>query len=183
MVQISCNFQILSTNYEANLPPKAVDWFEAQNGYCVWQLRRLIKHPRFVQIRPLALLWYFVLHSYHFITKHFDKSHFSTNVSSREHFGTCTLQPCGRSGRWTFQHGTVSKWGLFGRRNFWHEEFPAPWTFRQGIFWHLNILAHGYFGTFQSNMDVLTQTFWHLCYCAENSLCRKVPMSKHSRVE
>ena len=42
-------------------------------------------------------------------------------------------------------------------------------TFRHGIFLHLNILAHGFFGTLQSNMDVLAQTFWHLCYCAKMS--------------
>ena len=67
--------------------------------------------------------------------------------------------------------------------NFWHKEFLAPWTLKHGIFRHLNILAHGYFGTLQSNMDVLPQTFWHLCYCAEMSMCRNVPVSKFSCAE
>ena len=130
---------------------------------------------------------------------HFGTEHFGTNVSSQEHFGTCTVRRCGRSGRWTFQHQNISTWGIFGTGNFRHEEFSAPEHFGTGIFWHLNISAHGYFGTLQSNMDFSAQTFWHLCYCAkmsmcrnvpvpkcscaENSSCRKVPMSKCSRVE
>ena len=47
--------------------------------------------------------------------------------------------------------------------------------FWHGIFWHLNILAHGYFGTLQSNNDVSALTFWHLCYCAKMSMYQKSP--------
>ena len=114
---------------------------------------------------------------------HFGKSHFGKDVSSREHFGTCTVWPCGRSGRWTFQHRNISTWGIFGMGNFRHEEFSAPEHYGTGIFWHLNISAHGYFGTLQSNMDVSAQTFWHLCYCAEMSMCRNVPVPKCSCAE
>ena len=130
---------------------------------------------------------------------HLGTKHFGTDVSSREHFGTCTVRRCGCSSRCTFQHWNVSTWGIFGTGNFRHEEFSAPEHFGTGIFRHLNISAHGYFGTLQSNMDVSAQTFRHLCYCAEmsmcrnvpvpkcscaeNSSCRKVPMSKCSRVE
>ena len=52
--------------------------------------------------------------------EHFGKSHFGTDVSSQEHFSTCTFWHCRRSGRQTFQHGNISTWGLFGMRNFWH---------------------------------------------------------------
>ena len=107
----------------------------------------------------------------HFGTEHFGKSHFGTNVSSREHFGTCTVGRCGRSGRWTFQHRNVSTLGIFGTGNFRHQEFSAPEHFGTGIFRHLNISAHGYFGTLQSNMDFSAQTFRHLCYSAEISMC------------
>ena len=55
--------------------------------------------------------------------------------------------------------------------------------FWHGIFWHLNILAHGYFGTLQSSMDIYSQTFRHLCYCAEMSMCQNVPMPKCSCAE
>ena len=113
-------------------------------------------------------------------TYHFGSEHFGTKVSSREHFGTCTLWPCGRSDR-----GNVSTWGLFESGNFRLEEFLAPWTFSAR-----DISAPDHFGIW---------IFWHLCYCAEmsmcgnvavpqcscaeNSSCQKVPMSKCSRVE
>ena len=61
---------------------------------------------------------------------------------------------------------------------FRHGEFSAPEHFGTGIFRHLNISAHGYFGTLQSNMDVSAQTFRHLCYCAEMSMCQNVPVPK-----
>ena len=83
------------------------------------------------------------------------------DISSPRHFSTCMFWPC----TWTF---LVQ--GLFGTGTFWHKEFLAPWIFR-----HLNILTHVYFGTLQSNMDVLAQTFWHLCYCTEMSMCRNAP--------
>ena len=38
---------------------------------------------------------------------------------------------------------------------FWDKEFSAPWTLWHGICWDLKISALGYFGTLQSNMDVL----------------------------
>ena len=102
-------------------------------------------------------------------------THFGMNVSSQENFGSCTLWPCTCSGRWTLQHRNVSTLGLFGAGNFRHKEVLAPWTF-----WQQKISAFGYFGTLQSNMDILAQTFRHLCYCAEMSMCRNVPMPKCS---
>ena len=65
------------------------------------------------------------LASHLFGTLDFGRSHFGTDVSSWEHFGTCIIRHCGRSGRWTFQHGKLLTWGLFGMRNFQHEEFLA----------------------------------------------------------
>ena len=67
----------------------------------------------------------------HFGTEHFGKSHIGTDVSSREHFCTCTVWRCGLSGRWTFLHRNVLTWSIFGRGNFRR----------------LNISAEGYFGT------------------------------------
>ena len=66
---------------------------------------------------------------------------------------------------------------------FWHKEFSAPWSFRHGIFQHLNISAHGYFSTLQSNMDVLAQTFRHLCHCAETFMVPKNLVPKSPRAE
>ena len=107
----------------------------------------------------------------HFGTEHFGKSHFGTDVSSQEHFGTCTVLHFGGSGRWVFQHRNVSTLGIFGMENFRHKEFSALEHFGTGIFRHLNILEQGYFGTLQSNVDVLVQTVRYLCYCAEMSMC------------
>ena len=72
---------------------------------------------------------------------------------------------------WTFITETFRHVHVLALRTHWHKEFSAPWTFWQGIFRHLNISAHGYFCTLQSNMDVLAQTFLHLCYCAKMSIC------------
>ena len=63
---------------------------------------------------------------------------------------TCTVQPCGRSGSWTFQHGNVLTWGLFGTGFF----------LARGIFGTMDISAQDitapeHFGTLQSNMDIL----------------------------
>ena len=58
-------------------------------------------------------------------TLDFGKSHFGTDLSSWEHFSMCTVCSYGHSGRWTFQHGKILTWGLFGMRNFQHEEFFA----------------------------------------------------------
>jgi hypothetical protein len=95
-----------------------------------------------------------------FGTENFGKSHFGTDVSSPEHFGTCTVRHCGRSGRWTFQHWNFSTWGIFSTGKFRHEEFSAPEHFGTGIFWHL-AKKYGRFG----------KDIWHLCYCAEMSMC------------
>ena len=72
-----------------------------------------------------------------------------------------------------YRHMDISSQGLFGMGTFWHKELSGPWIFRL-----LNVLAHGYFSTLQSNMDIWAQTFGHLCYCGEISLCRKVLVPK-----
>ena len=95
------------------------------------------------------------------------------DVSSREHFGTCTVQRCRHFGRWTFHHWNVSTWGIFSTGNFRHEEFLAPEHFSTGIFRHLNISAFGYFGTLQSNMDISAPVLQ----------CRNVHVRKFPRVE
>ena len=113
-------------------------------------------------------------------------THFGMNVSSQENFGSCTLWPCTCSGRWTLQHRNVSTLGLFGAGNFRHKEVLAPWTF-----WQQKISAFGYFGTLQSNMDILAQTFRHLCKnvhmwkypCAETFLCQKFLVPKSPQVK
>ena len=96
-----------------------------------------------------------------------------------------SFQHMHRSALRTFRQmdGKVSTRGHFGTGNFRHEEFSAPWKFRHGIFWHLNISTHGYFGTLQSNMDVLAQTFRHLCYFTKMSMCQNVPVPKCSCVK
>ena len=70
-----------------------------------------------------------------------------------------------------FHHGNISA----------HAPFCAADGTRN--FRHLHISAHGYFGTLQSNMDISAQTFRHLCYCAEMSMCRNVPVPKSPRAE
>ena len=110
---------------------------------------------------------------------HFGTWHFGTDISSPGNFDTCMFRSCRRTGTWTFHlHGR------FDTRTFRHGDILAQGIFvtmdRHGIFWHLNILTHGYFGTLKSNMDVLEQTFRHLCYCAEMSPCRNVHGAKKS---
>ena len=95
---------------------------------------------------------------HHFVTLNFGKSHFGMDLSSREHFGTCTFWHCGHSVRWTYQ--------LFGIGNFPHHrnfsiEYFSTWTF-----WLMDILAP----------YKPIWTFWHLyycvkCPCAEMSPC------------
>ena len=65
------------------------------------------------------------LASHLFGTLDFGRSHFGTDVSSWEHFTMRTVCYYRHSSRWTFQHGKVLTWGLFGMRNFQHEEFLA----------------------------------------------------------
>ena len=105
-------------------------------------------------------------------------------ISARACFGPAEVSAHGH-----FVSMDVLTQGHFGMGTFWNKEFLAPWTFWHGIFRHLNILAHGYFGTLQSNIDISAQTCWHLSYCAkmsmwrnvhgaEKSLCPKVPVLK-----
>ena len=135
---------------------------------------------------------------------HFGTEHFGTDVSSREHFGTCTVRHCGRSGRWifntgTFRHGEFSAWGIFVTRNFRHLNISAQGYFGIWTFQHMDILApckaiwtfrHRHFGTSATvkkwpcakmspcrNVPVMKNP------CAEKSLCRKFPMLKCSCVE
>jgi hypothetical protein len=80
--------------------------------------------------------------THHFGTEHFGKSHFGTDVSSQEHFDTCTLRPCGRSDRWTSQHGNV-----FDIWTFWQVEFMTPGIFGTMDITAWNISAPKHFGT------------------------------------
>ena len=106
----------------------------------------------------------------HFGTKHFGKSHFRMDVSSQEHFGTCTIWRCKRSGRWTFQHGNILTSGLFGTRNFWHSS--------TGLCRNVHIALQGAkISMCRRNVPVLK------IHCAENSPCQYFPMSKGSPVE
>ena len=77
-------------------------------------------------------------------TDHFNTEHFSMVVSSREHFGMCTIQRCRRSGRWIFQHENILTWRLFGTGTFRHEEFSAQEYFGTGTFRHMDISAQQY---------------------------------------
>ena len=65
-------------------------------------------------------------------------------------------------------------WGHFGARNFRYHGCFSMGHFGTWTFWDM----HGYFGTLQSNMDILAQTFWHLCYYARMLMCRNVPVPK-----
>ena len=95
-------------------------------------------------------------------------------------FITGTFRHVDHSALQTFRQMNISTREHFDMGTFRHEEFLAQEHFGTGIFRHLNISAHGYFGTLQSNIDVSAQTFWHLCYCAEMSMCRNVPVPKCS---
>ena len=83
------------------------------------------------------------------------------NISAHAPFGAVPF------GRWMFQQGNLSTWGNIGTVNFRHMDILAPckaiWTFR-----------HRHFGTCATVPKR---------QCAKNSSCRKVPMSKCSRVE
>ena len=52
-------------------------------------------------------------------------------ISSQEHFSICTVCRCGRSDRWTLQHGNVLTRQLFGTGTgtFWHTDISASWMF------------------------------------------------------
>ena len=115
--------------------------------------------------------------------EHFGKSHFGTDVSSREHFGTCTIRRCRRSGRWTFQHGNISTWGLFGTRTFRHEEFSAQEHFGTGTFRHGDILAHGHFGTVAQVPKCLCRNVHIALQGAKISMCWNVQVPKYPRGE
>ena len=95
-----------------------------------WKLSKL-----FLEVK-IDINWVNLTPIDHFGSEHFGKSYFSTDVSSPEHFGTCTIWHCRRSGRWTFQHRNISTWG-----NFWHEEFLAQEHFGMGTFRHMDISA------------------------------------------
>ena len=60
----------------------------------------------------------------------------------------------------TFRYMDVTTLGNFGIR----------------IFRHMDVLAHVHFGTVQSNLDILAQTFRQRCLCSKISLCRNVPV-------
>ena len=120
----------------------------------------------------------------HFGTENFGKSHFDTDVSSREHFGTCTVRRCGCSGRWTFQQGNLSTWGNIGTVNFRHNEFSAQEHFGgTWIFWH-PAKQYGRFG-----IDILAPVL--LCQNvhvpkiprAEKSRCQNVPVHLPERLQ
>ena len=119
-------------------------------------------------------------------------------LKASHHFGTGTFwqvhvsAPADIPAHGHFVSMDIWTQGLFGMGTFWHKELSGPWTFQHRIFRLLNILAHGYFSTLQSNMDVSAQPFWHLCYCAKNvhlpkchcaemSMVPKNPCAKKSR--
>ena len=128
--------------------------------------------------------------------------HFDTCDFGKSHLGTCTIQPCGCSGRWTFQNGNVLTWGLFGMRNFQHKEFLAQEHFGTGTFRHMdisaqlhmcrNICAEMYILLCKVPKYLCAEMFrcWNIpvpkCSCAENSSCRKflvpkIPRAKNSQ--
>ena len=84
---------------------------------------------------------------------------------------------------WMFRQIDVTTRERFNIGTFWHD-----------IFWHMNILTHGYFGTLQRNIDIFgtCATVYLTSFRnvpvpkiprAESSSCQKVPKSKLSRVE
>ena len=132
--------------------------------------------------------------SHHFSTWDFGKSHFSTDVSSWEHFGTCTVRPAdvpadGRFNTGRFQHGDFSAWGIFSMRNFWHHGhfstgYFGTWTFR-----HIDFLApckaiwtfwHRHFSTCATvpKGPCAKMSPCRNVHDAEKSLCWKVPVLK-----
>ena len=106
----------------------------------------------------------------------FSKRHFGTDISSPGHFCTCMFWPCRLTGTWTFWNKDFSVWGWFGTKNFWHYGCFSMEYFGNWTFWHMDILA-----PCKSNMDVSAQTFWHLCYCTQMSMCQKVFVPNRQR--
>ena len=146
-----------------------------------WTTKSPIRGNHWVTLSCRALLG--SVNSVKFKTKPFRQESFGHGCFI---MGTFWHMPC--SALRTFRQINFSTperfdMGHFRHGEFWHEEFSAPEHFGTGIFRHLNISAHGYFGTLQSNMDVSAQTFRHLCYCAEMSMCRNVPVPKCSCAE
>ena len=134
----------------------------------LWYLCQTVPAVNGVRIfaKEHSIFIWIYLPTHHFGTKHFGTSHFSADVSSWEHFGTCTLPPCGCSGKWTFQYGTVSTWG-FGTWIFWY-------LTKQYVRSDTDILAPV---LLCQNVPVLK------CSCAENSSCQKFLVSKSPHVE
>ena len=121
----------------------------------------------------------------HFGTEHFGKSHFCMDVSSPEHFDTCTTWRCRRSGRWTFQHGNISNWGLFGTRNFRHRNILARGNFDTCTFWHsstgaeMSVPKRPYCFARCQNIHVLKCTGTKISH-AEMFMAAKTPCAKMS---
>ena len=113
-------------------------------------------------------------------------------------FGTCS-----------FRHGDFSARARFGTGTFRHEDFSARArfgmeTFRHGDFWHLEFSWLGFLNTqklftpffglvdIDKDLRLVLENIWPKCGQntlilksphAENTACRKVPMSKRSRDE
>ena len=106
----------------------------------------------------------------------------------------------------TFRQMDISTREHFDMGTFRHEDFSARGRFGTGTFWHGDISAHGHFGTVAQVPKCLCQNIHialqgaKISMCkmfrcrnipvpvpkiphAKNSLCRKFPMSKRSRVE
>ena len=120
-------------------------------------------------------------------------------VISARMFHHKNIWHCRLSGRWTFQLGNVSIWGLFGTGNFWYygnfgTGYFGTWTFR-----HMDILAPckaiwtflcRHFGTC-ATVPKCSYAEMSSCRnfpvpkipCVKNFSCRKVPLSKRSCVE
>ena len=125
--------------------------------------------------------------SHHFGPWHFGKWHIDTEISSQGHFVTWILWLCRHTGTWKFHlHGPTQ--GLFSMDTIWYKEFLAPWTFQQGIFWYMDVLAphkaictfwNRHFGTDISAPVLLWQNV-HVpkCAWAERSMVPKNPWAR-----
>ena len=114
-------------------------------------------------------------------------------------FITGTFRHVHHSALQTFRQMDISTWEHFDMGTFRHEDFSARGRFGTGTFWHGDISAHGHFGTVAQVPKCLCQNVHialqgaKISLCrnvqvpkiphAENSPCRKFPMSKCSGVE
>ena len=123
---------------------------------------------------------------HHFVTWHFGKRKFGTDISSMVYFGRCIFPPCRLAGTCTFcvhghfdtrtfRHGDILVQGILGTIDIATRDISAAEHFGTWIFWHL-ANKYGHFGNCATvpksptaETSMVAKNPW-----AEKSLCQKV---------